>query len=150
MLGNFSFGDYFKAEAVEMAWELATRELGIPAERIWVSVYEGDADAAALWEARAGVPAARIQRLGAADNFWASGPTGAPLARPPPGARGRRQRAPRRLLPHLWQPCGDQAEVGPCGCGSLSHARRDQAHSVSRNLGRPVLAGNLACVATLA
>jgi alanyl-tRNA synthetase len=90
MLGNFSFGDYFKAEAIEMAWALATRELGIPAERIWVSVYEGDADAAALWEARAGVPAARIQRLGAADNFWASGPTGARPARRPPGACGAR------------------------------------------------------------
>lgn len=76
MLGNFSFGDYFKAEAIEMAWELATRELGIPRERIWVSVFEADDEAAQLWHTRASVPPERIQRLGAADNFWASGPTG--------------------------------------------------------------------------
>ena len=76
MLGNFSFGDYFKEDAIRMAWELATVRLGIPADRIWVSVYEDDDEAARLWTEVVGVPAARVQRCGAEDNFWASGPTG--------------------------------------------------------------------------
>lgn len=76
MLGNFSFGDYFKEDAIPMAWELATRVLGIPAERIWVSVFEADDDAARIWTDVVGLPPHRVQRLGAADNFWASGPTG--------------------------------------------------------------------------
>ncbi|CAL8465000.1 g4535 [Coccomyxa elongata] len=76
MLGNFSFGDYFKAEAIQMAWELSTNVLGIPASRIWVSVYEQDEEAAALWRDVVGFPAERLVRLGDEDNFWASGPTG--------------------------------------------------------------------------
>jgi alanyl-tRNA synthetase len=76
MLGNFSFGDYFKEDAIPMAWELATKVLGIPAERIWVSVFESDDDAARIWTDAVGLPPHRVQRLGAADNFWASGPTG--------------------------------------------------------------------------
>jgi len=76
MLGNFSFGDYFKADAIAMAWELATVRLGIPADRIWVSVYQDDDEAARLWTEVAGVPPERVQRCGAEDNFWASGPTG--------------------------------------------------------------------------
>ncbi|EIE20523.1 alanyl-tRNA synthetase [Coccomyxa subellipsoidea C-169] len=76
MLGNFSFGDYFKAEAIQMAWELSTKVLGIPAQRIWVSVYKDDEEAAALWRDGVGFPAERLVRLGDEDNFWASGPTG--------------------------------------------------------------------------
>jgi alanyl-tRNA synthetase len=73
MLGAFSFGDYFKADAIRMAWELSTAALGIPAGRIWVSVYEGDAEAARLWRDVVGFPPERLVRLGDADNFWASG-----------------------------------------------------------------------------
>ena len=73
MLGAFSFGDYFKEEAIRMAWELSTVKLGIPAHRIWVSVYEDDDEAAALWRDVVGFPAERLVRLGDADNFWASG-----------------------------------------------------------------------------
>ncbi len=73
MLGNFSFGDYFKAEAIQMAWELSTKVLGIPASRIWVSVYEQDDEAAALWRDVVGFPPERLVRLGDEDNFWASG-----------------------------------------------------------------------------
>jgi alanyl-tRNA synthetase len=73
MLGNFSFGDYFKAEAIQMAWELSTKVLGIPASRIWVSVYEQDEEAAGLWRDMVGFPAERLVRLGDEDNFWASG-----------------------------------------------------------------------------
>jgi alanyl-tRNA synthetase len=75
MLGNFSFGDYFKREAIEYAWELAVETFGLPPERIWVSVYEDDDEAFTLWR-DLGVPLHRIVRMGAADNFWASGPTG--------------------------------------------------------------------------
>jgi alanyl-tRNA synthetase len=75
MLGNFSFGDYFKREAIEWAWEFVTAVLQLDRERIWVSVYEHDDEAAALWQEIAGVPAARIVRLGKKDNFW--GPAGA-------------------------------------------------------------------------
>ncbi|KAK9807395.1 hypothetical protein WJX73_000319 [Symbiochloris irregularis] len=76
MLGNFSFGDYFKAEACAYAWELSTRVLGLAPERVWVSVYEHDDEAFHLWRDKVGVPQERIQRLGEDDNFWASGPTG--------------------------------------------------------------------------
>jgi alanyl-tRNA synthetase len=76
MLGAFSFGDYFKREAAAYAWELTTQVLGIPAGRVWVSVYEQDGEAEAIWRDEVGVPAERIRRMGAEDNFWASGPTG--------------------------------------------------------------------------
>ncbi|WP_338461912.1 alanine--tRNA ligase [Synechococcus elongatus IITB7] len=76
MLGNFSFGDYFKKEAIAFAWELVTQVFQVPAERLAVSVFEEDDEAFAIWRDQIGVPAARIQRLGAKDNFWASGPTG--------------------------------------------------------------------------
>lgn len=76
MLGNFSFGDYFKADAIPWAWTLLTEVYGIPPERLAVSVFTDDDEAYRLWAEVVGVPATRIQRLGEADNFWASGPTG--------------------------------------------------------------------------
>ncbi|PNW79843.1 hypothetical protein CHLRE_08g368900v5 [Chlamydomonas reinhardtii] len=76
MLGNFSFGDYFKEQAIKWAWELSTGVFGLPAERVWVSVYEEDAEAEAIWRDVVGVAPERIKRMGAADNFWSSGPTG--------------------------------------------------------------------------
>ncbi|MBI3330519.1 MAG: alanine--tRNA ligase, partial [Candidatus Omnitrophica bacterium] len=78
MLGNFSFGDYFKAEAVQWAWEFLTRELRLPAAKLWVSLYEEDDEAHRLWRAL-GVPDARIRRFGQAENFW---PANAPAAGP--------------------------------------------------------------------
>ncbi len=75
MLGNFSFGDYFKKEAIAMAWELLTVELGIDPDRLWVTVYENDDEAEAIWR-NIGFPAERIQRMGAKDNFWSMGDTG--------------------------------------------------------------------------
>ena len=75
MLGNFSFGDYFKAEAIPFAWELVTEVLGIDGDRIWVTVYESDDEAEQIWRDAVGVPADRIQRLGD-DNFWKMGDTG--------------------------------------------------------------------------
>ncbi len=75
MLGNFSFGDYFKAEAIPWAWEFMTDTLGLDAERLWVTVHLSDDDAARIWEHGVGVPAARIQRLDE-DNVWRMGDTG--------------------------------------------------------------------------
>lgn len=76
MLGNFSFGDYFKREAIEMAWEYLTEVLRLPTERLWVSVHREDDEASRLWEELAGLPPSRIVRLGDEDNFWAMGDTG--------------------------------------------------------------------------
>jgi alanyl-tRNA synthetase len=80
MLGNFSFGDYFKREAIELAWTLLTKEWGIPADRLYATIFRGDAatprDDAAYERWREFVPAARIGELGAADNFWQMGDTG--------------------------------------------------------------------------
>lgn len=76
MLGNFSFGDYFKKEAIAWAWELVTEVFGLPPERLVVSLFREDEEAFALWRDEIGIPAHRIQRMGEADNFWAAGPTG--------------------------------------------------------------------------
>jgi alanyl-tRNA synthetase len=76
MLGNFSFGDYFKREAIGYAWEFITGTLGIPPERLWVTVYEEDDGAAEIWLKDVGVDPARFTRLGAKSNFWAMGDTG--------------------------------------------------------------------------
>jgi alanyl-tRNA synthetase len=76
MLGNFSFGDYFKQEAIEYAWELVTGCFGLAPERLWVTVFEDDDEAADLWLKHIGVDPARFSRLGEKDNFWAMGDTG--------------------------------------------------------------------------
>ena len=73
MLGNFSFGDYFKSEAIPWAWEFLTKTLEIPEELLWPSVYEQDDEAYALWKDVIGVPESRIVKLGKADNFWEHG-----------------------------------------------------------------------------
>lgn len=78
MLGNFSFGDYFKKEAIAWAWEFLTGVLAIPAERLWITVFESDDEAEQIWMNDIGIPKERIKRLGKADNFWehGSGPCG--------------------------------------------------------------------------
>ncbi len=76
MLGNFSFGDYFKRDAIDFAWELLTKEFGLPPEKLWVTVFEEDDEAEDLWINRIGVPADRVTRIGAKDNFWQMGDTG--------------------------------------------------------------------------
>ncbi len=76
MLGNFSFGDYFKREAIDFAWRLVTEKLGIPPEKLWVTVYEDDDEAADIWLNEVGVDPERFSRLGEKDNFWAMGDTG--------------------------------------------------------------------------
>jgi len=76
MLGNFSFGDYFKSQAIAWAWELSTKVYNLSPERLVVSVFEEDDEAFAMWRDEIGIPAHRIQRMGEKDNFWVSGPTG--------------------------------------------------------------------------
>ena len=76
MLGNFSFGDYFKDDAIRYAWQFLTRELGLPPEKLWVSVFEDDDEAFGLWEKVEDLPKGRIVRMGEKDNFWAMGDTG--------------------------------------------------------------------------
>jgi alanyl-tRNA synthetase len=76
MLGNFSFGDYFKEHAIEMAWNLVTREFGIPADRLMATVYIDDDEAFDLWKKIAGLPESRITRIAGSDNFWSMGDTG--------------------------------------------------------------------------
>ena len=76
MLGNFSFGDYFKERAIELAWRLVTKEFGVPAERLLVTVYIDDDDAFRLWKKIAGLPDSKIGRIAGGDNFWSMGDTG--------------------------------------------------------------------------
>src|SRR5574339_608055 len=86
MLGNFSFGDYFKEDAIRFAWELFTKVYGLEVERLWFTVFEGDGnvpadeEAAALW-VKAGASPDRVLRFGKKDNFWSMGDTGAGLER---------------------------------------------------------------------
>jgi alanyl-tRNA synthetase len=76
MLGNFSFADYFKEHAIELAWQLVTREFDIPPEKLVVTVFSEDAEAYSLWKRIAGLPDERIIRIATSDNFWQMGDTG--------------------------------------------------------------------------
>jgi alanyl-tRNA synthetase len=76
MLGNFSFGDYFKADAIPMAWELLTEVLGHDGDRLWITVHDSDDEAEQIWIDKVGVAPERVQRMGDEDNFWAMGETG--------------------------------------------------------------------------
>jgi alanyl-tRNA synthetase len=76
MLGNFSFGDYFKEEAIPLAWELLTEVFGLDGDRLWVTVHDSDDEAEQIWIDKVGVAPGRIQRMGDEDNFWAMGDTG--------------------------------------------------------------------------
>src|ERR1700684_2898474 len=76
MLGNFSFGDYFKERAIELAWNLITGEFGLPKDKLTATVYVDDDEAFNLWKRIAGLPDERIIRIATADNFWAMGDTG--------------------------------------------------------------------------
>lgn len=76
MLGNFSFGDYFKREAIKYAWEFLTKELGLPKDKLWITVYENDQEAEKIWLEEMQIDPTRFSRCGEHDNFWSMGPTG--------------------------------------------------------------------------
>ena len=76
MLGNFSFGDYFKRDAIQYAWEFLTVTLALPADKLWITVFEDDDEAATIWLDEIGVDPSRLSRIGAKDNFWSMGDTG--------------------------------------------------------------------------
>jgi alanyl-tRNA synthetase len=76
MLGNFSFGNYFKAEACAFAWHFLTVEMELDPSKLWITIFDEDDEAFAIWTEQVGVPAERVQRMGAKDNFWSMGPTG--------------------------------------------------------------------------
>ena len=76
MLGNFSFGDYFKQEAINYAWDLLTNVIGLPKEKLWVTVFEEDQQAEDIWLKDIGINENQFRRIGAKDNFWAMGDTG--------------------------------------------------------------------------
>ncbi len=76
MLGNFSFGDYFKRDAIHFAWDFLTKEAGLPVERLWVTVFEDDEEAEEIWLKEIGVDPNKLARIGAKDNFWSMGDTG--------------------------------------------------------------------------
>ena len=76
MLGNFSFGDYFKEEAITWSWEFITEVLGLPKDKMWISVFTTDDEAEKIWHEKCNVPMERIVRLGEEDNWWSAGPVG--------------------------------------------------------------------------
>lgn len=76
MLGNFSFGDYFKKKAIEFAWEFLTKEIKLPTEKLWITIYASDEEAFDVWHNHIGLPKERIIRIDTADNFWSMGDTG--------------------------------------------------------------------------
>ncbi len=115
MLGNFSFGDYFKREAIPFAWEFLTKDLKISADRLWASVYEKDDEAAEIWKKKIGLPPQRIVRFGAKDNFW---PSNAPKEGPngPCGPSSEIYYDYQRCV--VGKPCPDPKNCKPgCPCG---------------------------------
>ncbi|MBR3665269.1 MAG: alanine--tRNA ligase [Desulfovibrio sp.] len=129
MLGNFSFGDYFKKEAITWAWQFVTEELELPAEKLWVTIYREDEEAAALWQEIAHLPAERIVRMGEKDNFWTMGDTG-----------------PCGPCSEIYidqgsdMACGPNCGIGQCDCDrfleiwNLVFTQFDQASDGSRTL----------------
>jgi alanyl-tRNA synthetase len=105
MLGNFSFGDYFKEQAIEYAWELLTQVMKLPKEKLWITIYEDDEEAFALWQKVAHLSNDRIIRLGEKDNFWSMGDTG-PCG---PCSEIMYDRGSEYA-------CGDDCAVGVCDC----------------------------------
>lgn len=137
------------SQAIQWAWELSTRVYGLPPERVWVSVYEKDDEAFELWRDVVGVPEERIRRMGEADNFWASGPTGEVAG----GARGQTKgrlacERERQLLgvcvtsapAEGWaSPTHEQQTPPPCGAPPSWRAlAKNSAHTFPHPFPRPV------------
>ena len=142
MLGNFSFGDYFKPLAIELAWNLITREFGLPKDRLLVTVFAEDEDAAGLWARIAGLPDDRIIRIPTSDNFWRMGDTGpcGPCSEIfydhgehiPGGPPGSPEQDGDRFI-EIWNLVFMQYEEGPPGTRvSLPHPSIDTGMGLER------------------
>lgn len=118
MLGNFSFGDYFKDRAIELAWNLITKEYGLPKDRLLVTVYSEDDEAFGLWKKIAGLPESKIIRIGTSDNFWQMGDTG-PCGRAPKSSStmATRFRAGLRVRPMKTATASSRSGIW-CSCSS--------------------------------
>jgi alanyl-tRNA synthetase len=133
MLGNFSFGDYFKSEAIAWAWEFVTKELGLPGDKLWVTVYREDDESVSIWKKNAALPEERIVRMGEKDNFWAMGDTG------PCGPCSEIY-----IDQGEYMACGPDCGIGKCDCDrfleiwNLVFTQFDQSNNGSRaNLAAP-------------
>ncbi|WP_243544025.1 alanine--tRNA ligase [Pseudodesulfovibrio tunisiensis] len=133
MLGNFSFGDYFKEDAIRFCWEFLTEELGLDKSRLYITIYKDDDEAGELWQKVAGVPAERIYRLGEKDNFWSMGDT---------GPCGPCSEVHYDQGEHMT--CGPNCGIGKCDCDrfleiwNLVFMQYDQAEDGTRtDLPRP-------------
>lgn len=109
MLGNFSFGDYFKKEAIEYAWEFLTEELKLPKDKLWVTIYEKDEEAGILWQKYTDIDPTRIVKLGEKDNFWSMGDIG-PCG---PCTEIHYDRGPSHS-------CGENCGLGKCECDRIT------------------------------
>ena len=118
MLGNFSFGDYFKERAIELAWTLITKDFALPKDRLLITVYIDDDDAFRLWKKIAGLPDSKILRIAGADNFWAMGDTG------PCGP------CSEIFFDHGRQNPGRAAGIGRLGGRSLHRDLESRVHAV--------------------
>ncbi|MBQ7738050.1 MAG: alanine--tRNA ligase [Desulfovibrionaceae bacterium] len=129
MLGNFSFGDYFKREAITFAWEFVTKDLELPAEKLWVTIFREDEEAFNLWQEIAHLPKERIVRMGEKDNFWTMGDTG------PCGPCSEIY-----IDQGADMACGDNCGIGQCDCDrfleiwNLVFTQFDQAADGTRSL----------------
>ena len=120
MLGNFSFGDYFKEVAIQYAWEFFVDDLGLERDRILVSIHDSDDEAHTFWKKSVGLPEERIFRLGDKDNFWQMADT---------GPCGRRRSRQEPLLQHCSSPPRPPLpakDVYPAGCGGIHHTLEEQ------------------------
>ena len=122
MLGNFSFGDYFKSDAIAFAWELITKEYGLPKDKLYVTVFREDDDAEELWQKVAGVPKDRIFRLDEKDNFWQMGETGPVRSVLGDSLRLWARRRRRAVFPTI--PASASSRSGTwCSCSSTATRR---------------------------
>ena len=151
MLGNFSFGDYFKERAIELAWRLITKEYGVPADRLLATVYIDDDEAFNLWKKISGLPEKKILRIAGSDNFWAMGDTGpcgpvlgnflrsrrGSLGRPARQPGSRRRPLHRDLESRLYAvraTAGRQADRSAAAVDRYRHGARAHGRGAARHL----------------